>query len=95
MTELERATPEKDKRGRFVTGNIGGGRLPGSRPKLVAQFWDDLYVVWKERGAEVLQRLSVEDPAAFAKIAALLVAKDHEARPEGVTIVNVITGVPR
>jgi hypothetical protein len=85
-----------DAHGRFITGNnVGPGRPKGSRPKLHAQFWDDLYAVWKTSGRAVLERLVVDDPVAFAKIAALLVAKDHEHIPDGggVTVVNVITGV--
>jgi hypothetical protein len=90
-------SPQHDSKGRFISGNIGGpGRPVGSRPKLSALFWDDLYAVWKKEGKSVLQRLSVDDPAAFAKIAALLVAKGDTdtAQAAGVTVVNVITGVP-
>jgi hypothetical protein len=87
----------QDSNGRFKVGHklVGSGRPPGSRPKLHALFWDDLYAVWKTDGKAVLERLAMEDPAAFAKIAALLVTKGpHEGEaPPGVTIVNVITGV--
>jgi hypothetical protein len=86
-----RVPPERDqKTGRFLTGNIGGGRHKGSRPKLSAMFWNDLYAVWKAKGMSVLERLADDDPAAFAKIAAMLVLKvedsntDSEARDAAV-----------
>lgn len=86
----------KDEKGRFLKGTRPGpGRPVGSRVKLVAQFWDDFHAVWKIEGKHVLERLVVEDPATFAKVAAMLVAKsvDEGEKSPGVTIVNVITGV--
>ena len=85
-----------DERGRFLKGTKAGpGRPVGSRPKLSALFWDDLYAVWKTEGRQVMQRLSEEDPAVFAKIVAMSVLKPSEDQVAGnqVTVVNVITGV--
>jgi hypothetical protein len=82
--------------GRFLPGNDGGpGRQVGSRHSLAEAFLKDFYATWQESGIGVLRRLIDEDPAAYAKIAALLVSKiDEKAKAEGgVTVVNVITGV--
>lgn len=88
-----------DAKGRFLQGTTGnpGGRPVGSRNKLGEAFVTDFYTTWQESGIGVLRRLIDEDPAAYAKIAALLVSKiDEKAKSEGgVTVVNVITGVPR
>jgi hypothetical protein len=68
---------------RFQTGNnwaVGHGRPPGSRPKLSALFWNDLYVVWQAKGMGVLERLADDDPASFAKIAAMLVGKAEDVQ---------------
>jgi hypothetical protein len=78
---------------RFQTGNnwaVGHGRPQGSRSKISALFWNDLYAVWKAKGMSVLERLADDDPGAFAKIAAMLVLKvddpniDSEARDAAV-----------
>jgi hypothetical protein len=67
-----------DPRHRFIAGHTGG-RPKGSRPKLSALFWKDLYAVWQAKGMSVLERLADDDPGAFAKIAAMLVIKDENA----------------
>jgi hypothetical protein len=79
-TQVPFAGPWKNERGQFELGHTGiGGRPKGSRPKLSAMFWNDLYVVWQAKGMSVLERLADDDPAAFAKIAAMLVIKDENA----------------
>lgn len=83
--------------GRYITGNPGGGRPIGSRQKLSKDFWDDLYMEWKLSGRDVMHRLAKKDPATFAKIVAMSVLKpsDDQVANNAVTVVNVITGVPR
>jgi hypothetical protein len=71
----------RDLKGQFQFGHIGlpgAGRPQGSRPKLSALFWNDLYAVWQAKGMGVLERLADEDPASFAKIAAMLVGKAED-----------------
>jgi hypothetical protein len=87
---------ERDGAGKFQVGHTGiGGRPQGSRNLLGEAFLKDLYTSWQENGERVLRRLIDEDPAAYAKIIALLVAKsDNDGLPrDTVTVVNVITGV--
>lgn len=69
-------TPSKDEKGRFVTGNIGGGRHKGSRNKLGEQFIDDLYADWQANGVETLQRVREEKPDQYLKVVASILPKD-------------------
>ena len=88
---------ERDAKGHFQVGHIGlGGRPEGSRNKLGEAFVADLYKDWMKHGAQVLRTVRTEDPVAYAKIVALLVAKNEDfgASASAVTVVNVITGVP-
>jgi hypothetical protein len=75
MTDTE-IVNERDSRGRFVTGNIGGGRKPGSRGKLGEQFVSDLRDAWLEYGVEALRECAKSEPAAFCKIIASLLPRD-------------------
>jgi hypothetical protein len=67
------------KTGRLVTGNSGGGRKLGSRNKLATEFLDDLYAKWKKHGADVLERVIRDDPAAFLRTVAQILPKEIDA----------------
>ena len=76
-TSQNKALDGRDaKTGRFVTGNNGGGRKPGSRNKLTTEFLDDLYAKWQKHGADVLERVIRDDPAAFLRTVAQLMPKE-------------------
>jgi hypothetical protein len=64
------------KTGRFLTGNNGGGRKPGSRAKLGEQFVSDLRDCWQKHGAQALERCALEEPAQFVRVMASLLPKD-------------------
>jgi hypothetical protein len=64
------------KTGRFITGNNGGGRKLGSRNKLTTEFLDDLYAKWQKHGADVLERVIRDDPAAFLRTVAQTLPKE-------------------
>jgi hypothetical protein len=68
--------PQKDSKGRFVTGNSGGGRPKGSRNKLSEDFISDYYQVWQERGIEALREMPYKD---FVKVGAYLIPKEVSA----------------
>lgn len=75
--------PQKDpSTGRFVTGNIGGGRRKGSRNKLGEQFIDDVYAEWQEHGPATLQRMRAEDPGAFVRVVAGILPKEVVVKDE-------------
>jgi hypothetical protein len=76
-TSQNKALDGRDaKTGRFVTGNNGGGRKLGGRNKLTTEFLDDLYAKWQEHGADVLERVIRDDPAAFLRTVAQIMPKE-------------------
>jgi hypothetical protein len=76
-TSQNKALDGRDaKSGRFITGNNGGGRKLGSRNKLTTEFIDDLYAKWQEHGADVLERVIRDDPAAFLRTVAQILPKE-------------------
>jgi hypothetical protein len=79
-TSQNKALDGRDaKTGRFITGNNGGGRKLGSRNKLTTEFLDDLYAKWHEHGANVLERVIRDDPAAFLRTVAQILPKEIDA----------------
>ena len=57
---------QRDKKtGRFLAGNIGGGRKPGSRNKLSEAFIVNVQASWEKHGAEVLERVAREEPGSI------------------------------
>jgi hypothetical protein len=72
-------TPVKDEAtGRFLTGNNGGGRKPGSRNKLGQEFVEALSDEFEEHGRDAISRLRASDPATFLKIIGNVLPKQLE-----------------
>jgi hypothetical protein len=69
---LKKMTEGRDpETGRFVSGNDGGpGRQRGSRNKLGEAFIADVYASWKKHGAETLEQMRRDDPAAYVRLVA-------------------------
>jgi hypothetical protein len=74
MSEIT-TSGDRDERGRFQTGNTGGGRPRGARNKLGEAFLEDLRDAWNERGATALARCAEEEPGTFCKIIASLLPR--------------------
>ena len=71
------AVPEKDPAtGRFVTGNIGGGRSKGARNKLGEQFCQDVYAKWQEQGERCIDEMIADKPGDFVKLVATMLPKE-------------------
>lgn len=66
----------KDDKGRFVTGNIGGGRPKGSKNLLTEAFTAALHDDFMEHGPAVIATVRAEKPDQYLKIVASLVTKD-------------------
>jgi len=64
---------ERDARGRFLTGNSGGGRPKGARNKLGEQFLEDVYSDWVEHGADVLVEVREKSPGVYLRVVASLI----------------------
>lgn len=66
----------RDSRGRFLTGNNGGGRKRGSRNRLTETFLAAIECDFAEHGPDALERLRRDDPAAYLRIIASLLPRD-------------------
>jgi len=72
---------EKDEKGRFKSGNIGGpGRPKGARNKLGEQFVADLYTDWQKHGSKVIADVREKEPAAYMRVIASIVPKEMIVR---------------
>lgn len=70
-------TPQKDpETGRFITGNIGGGRPKGARSKLGEQFCQDVYAKWQEHGERCIDEMIADKPGDFVKLVATMLPKE-------------------
>jgi hypothetical protein len=74
ITEIK-TTADRDQRGRFLAGNNGGGRKPGSRNKLAETFVADLRDCWEKHGVAALEACALEDPTQFVRVIASLMPK--------------------
>jgi hypothetical protein len=68
--------PAQDEKGRFLSGNIGGGCPKGSRNQLGEAFVADLYADWQANGAETIARVREERPQDYLKVVASILPKD-------------------
>ncbi|WP_336980936.1 hypothetical protein [Altererythrobacter fulvus] len=66
---------ERDGQGRFLSGNNGGGRKKGSRNRLTETFLAAIEGDFAEHGADALEKLRTDDPAAYLRIIASLVPR--------------------
>lgn len=69
-------TYAKDDKGRFVSGNIGGGRPKGSRNNLQEHFIEDIYAAWQDKGALAIDAMIADKPGDFVKVVASLMPKE-------------------
>ncbi|GAA4717146.1 hypothetical protein H9L13_06805 [Sphingomonas lutea] len=76
----------RDARGRFLTGNSGGGRRKGSRNRLTETFIAAIEIDFAEHGPDALAQLRGDDPATYLRIIASLIPRDlilkREQRPD-------------
>ena len=76
MCIRDRHKPQQDEKGRFLTGNSGGGRPKGSRNQLGEAFVADLYADWQANGADTIARVREERPQDYLKVVASILPKD-------------------
>lgn len=75
-TNTARTPDQRDERGRFLTGNNGGGRPKGSRNRLGEKFIEDAFAEWQKSGPAALKTMAETDPGGFVRvIAGILPAK--------------------
>ena len=69
--------PFRDSRtGRFLTGNSGGGRPPGSRNKLSEAFLGDLLSDWELHGTQAIEAARVSKPEVYIRVIASLLPRE-------------------
>ena len=59
---------------RFQPGNPG--RQAGSRNKLQAKFYEDLYAKWQEHGVQAIESMIVDKPGDFVRVVASVLPKE-------------------
>jgi hypothetical protein len=74
-----KAVTDRDGRGRFLTGNNGGGRPKGSRNKLGEAFIQDAYAEWQISGPAALERMAQNDPSAFCRLIGGMLPQEVDA----------------
>jgi hypothetical protein len=80
-----------DERGRFLPGNPGGGRKPGSRGKLSEAFLDALCADYEAHGKAAIERMRETNPVAYLRMIASLLPKEFHVEAtrsplEGLTL---------
>jgi hypothetical protein len=68
--------PEQDAKGRFVSGNIGGGRPKGARNKLGEAFIEALKDDFETHGKQAIVEVRETKPDQYLKVIASLMPKD-------------------
>jgi hypothetical protein len=77
IDEAEKFEPyPKDEKGRFQSGNIGGGRPPGSRNKLGEAFIEALSDDFAAHGVKAIETVRTEKPDQYLRVIAGLLPKD-------------------
>lgn len=70
------STKSRDGRGRFLTGNIGGGRPKGSRNRLTDVVLGTILTDFKNHGSEALVKLREANPEAYLRLVCFLVPRE-------------------
>ena len=65
----------RDDKGRFLTGNSGGGRPKGSRNRLADTFLMAVADDFATNGIDAIERVRKKDPAAYLKLISALIPR--------------------
>jgi hypothetical protein len=68
--------PAQDEKGRFISGNSGGGRPKGSRNQLGEAFIADLYEHWQIHGIAAIRTVCDKHPVEYLKVIVSILPKD-------------------
>ncbi len=77
---------DRDGKGRFLTGNNGGGRPKGARSKLGEVFLKELLADFVEHGAKAIIDVREDKPDQYLKVVASILPKEIEPGEETVNI---------
>lgn len=87
-TAMPQGNATRDDQGRFLTGNIGGGRRKGSRNKLTETFLDAIADDFVAHGADAIAKVRSTDPANYLKIVGSLIPRELIMRREEALVIN-------
>lgn len=91
----ERPKPQQDGKGRFVSGNIGGGRPKGARARLGEDFLKALQDNFAKNGPETIETVRAEKPDQYLKVIASILPKELELSEETMqAMVQVVFRAP-
>lgn len=78
------AEPKQFPPGPWKPGQSGNpyGRAKGSKSKLGEAFVADLYANWQEHGVETIEKVRVDDPAAYLRVIASIIPKEFVIKDE-------------
>ncbi len=75
----------------FRVGQSGGpGRPKGARNRFSEDYVEAFAADFEEHGAEVFERVRIEQPGVYLKLAAMLVPKDLDLKHSGDVNVSVV-----
>ena len=75
----------------FKVGQSGGpGRPKGARNKFSEDYVEAFAADFEEHGAEVFERVRIEQPGVYLKLAAMLVPKDFNLKHSGDVTVQLV-----
>lgn len=78
----DKPKPQQDEKGRFVSGNIGGGRPKGARAKLGEAFLLEMQRSFEEHGADTIETVRTEKPDQYLKVIAAILPKELDLGEE-------------
>jgi hypothetical protein len=86
----------RDASGRFLSGNIGGGRKKGQRNRLTETFLATAVDHFAEHGKAAFDKLATDDPAAYLRIMASFVPREQAREDFGdMTDEEIVEAVER
>jgi len=92
--DQETPKPAQDSKGRFVSGNIGGGRPKGARAKLGEAFLQAMFDDFNKHGIAAVEQVREEKPDQYLKVIASLMPKEITGEEGGPVLISRIELVP-
>jgi hypothetical protein len=85
----EAEATERDAKGRFLSGNKGGGRSKGARSRLGEAFIEALAADFNEHGVATIEKVRTRDPTAYVKVISNILPREVLTAAFNVTSINI------